>query len=332
MDNQILDINSYALTKDDLEKEYKHLIQQLLFKETIMLFYSKAGGGKSILTINIAIFLLLQKLVDRVIYLDGDNSKAALKSRGIDDLVGTFPQKKFLYVPSFKIDSNLLETVLKEVRRPPVRHNLIVIDSIRNFMNGQDASSDKHSMAFMTILQKLRDAGNTIIILHHVNKKGTMKNSTSYQDFSDVAYEIQTLESNGERLELSLQLKKDRMGCLPSALATIGFGMYKLQIKRGGYDSDDADIAEAVILKLKEGKANTSQIMEFVNQALCGRNRNSVSKVISKYSGILWNFTKGLNNSKIYELIFDDTLVDFEFTPITGEENTDKTDTTQLLT
>lgn len=290
MNNQTLDITNYALTQADLEKEYDYLIPQFLKRETIMLFFSKAGGGKSLFTINIAIYLLLQKLVNRVIYLDGDNSKAALKSRGIDDLVGLFPQEQFLYIPSFKVDSLLLDAVLKEVRRPPVKHNLIVVDSIRNFMQGQDASSDKHALAFMNMLQKLRDTGNTVIILHHLNKQGKMKNSTSFADYADTAYEIQTLEGNGEFLDLSLQIKKDRMGCIPSAIASIGFGAYKLQIKREGYDPDDAHIVEAIILRLKNGKANTSQLMEYVNHALGGRNRNKVSGVISKYSGIIFSY------------------------------------------
>lgn len=328
----------YALTTNDLAFEPEWLIEGLFAKESILFLFGDAGCGKSMVTMTMGLYLLSNGKIDRLIYLDGDNSRTALKMRKIDTLIKQISSEKLLYIPSFKIDNELIKVLETEILESTNKcHSLIILDSIRNFMLGKDVNYDKDAVEFMSLIQRLRNAGNSIIIMHHVNKQGQQKNSTSFNDFCDTSYKVSSTKAINDDLEVTFTNKKDRLGSNSSITATISFVEYRLKIVKGGVEDADKDIVGSIMKRLQQGSANTTELFNFITEDYKGCNRNKVLAVIKKYIGCFWIYEKGTNNSTIYSLISDcnSDMIDWTYDnhycikPI--HNNTNTTQQTQVI-
>jgi hypothetical protein len=288
----------YALTEGDLEIPDSWLIKDMLAPYTITLFYGEAGGGKSLLAISLAMYNLQNQLVDGVIYLDGDNSKTALKRRKFEKIIKAFPAEKFIYIPSFKADSSLFQTLRAHIDQNRDLHYLVVIDSIRNFMVGKDVNTDRDSGDFMRLVQDLRNTDNTVMLLHHLNKKGGMKNSTTFKDYSDTAYKVESHnDKDAGLLTIGLLNEKDRIGVKDKLTCYIRYADYYIRIVPGIIAPEDHVVIEAIRAALSKDSMNQKSI----KAAIKGDN-NRLQRVLDEYSGKIWVYTIGPNNSKIYTL------------------------------
>lgn len=205
------------LTADDLTKEVEYLISNFLVMGSLNMFYAKAGMGKSFFTLSLALALIKSKKIKQCIYLDADNSLTALKSRGIDQLIEQYPE--LLYIHSSKFDvspQTILEKLSEDAKQNTnaFENTLFIFDSIRDFIGG-DMNSDRDIIKIMQQLKDLREAGGTIIYLHHTTKDSDtdtplFKGSTSFIDSVDCAFSLSSRRTEN-KLNYQLLVSKDRL-------------------------------------------------------------------------------------------------------------------------
>ena len=189
-------LNQIAMKSEDLGHEPEYLIDNVLVKNSLNMYFAKGGSGKSFLTIGLSISLIEQNKVNSVIYMDMDNSLVALKKRNIDKLIEKYPA--LTYIHASRLENQpmmLLDYLVKQLKIEPnsFEDTLLVFDSIRDFILGRDMNSDRDIAPVMQKLKLLREGGATVIFLHHTTKEGdgtNYKGSTSFRDSVDISYSI----------------------------------------------------------------------------------------------------------------------------------------------
>lgn len=206
------------LTVEDLTKEIQYLINNFLVVGSLNMFYAKAGMGKSFFTLSLALALIRSKKIKQCIYLDADNSLTALKSRGIDTLIEEHPE--LLYIHSSKFDispKEILDKLSDDAKQNTkvFEDTLFIFDSIRDYIDG-DMNSDRDIIKLMQQLKNLREAGATVIYLHHTTKDThdsdtpLFKGSTSFIDSVDCAFSLSSKRKDNQ-LNYQLMVSKDRL-------------------------------------------------------------------------------------------------------------------------
>jgi len=295
----------YDLKPGDLNIPEEWLIKDILAPYTINLYYSASGAGKSFYWLLKSIYLLKEQKVDTIIYLDNDNSKRALKSRYIAEIKAHY--KNFIYIPSFKVDNELMTTLEEELKTKKHGHSLIIVDSIRNFMVGKNPNEDKDSISFMDKMKYLRSLDNTVVMLHHVNKMKQIKNNTSFVDYSDVVYQMIANNDKQKKrifLEFSCEAEKgkDRIGSKETFTALLDYDILQLIVQEAGVNPEDFDFVSYVRDLLTEyGYLNQRTICEYAKHNMSMRTEDAFI-LLKKYTGILWNFERGVKNACIYSL------------------------------
>ena len=294
----------YILKPGDLNFPEEWLIKDVIAPETTTVIYSKAGGGKSYFTLLTGGYLLETGKIDTVIYMDNDNSKRALKSRNIEDIQKKF-NGKFLYVPSFKVDKNLFNILEGELQEKKFGKCLIIVDSIRNFLNGKDPNSDRDAISFMDTINRWRDLGNTVILLHHTRKDGVVKNNTSFLDYADTCFGLTTTkETEKKRLFFDFENKKDRIGTLEEFSGFLNYDNNSIEIAQNLVNPADYEITNIIIELLEEGEKKQKDLLDGLKDAGYTSSDNN-HKFLIKYEGILWRYERGEKNAKIYNLLPD---------------------------
>lgn len=209
--------NQYKLTAEHLQEEPNFLIHNFLAAQSLSMFFAKGGSGKSYLAISLALKLLKEQKIKTVLYFDMDNSKLALKRRGLDKIIVENPD--FHYIHSSTMQGNplaLIDELIGRGKRTPglLENVLIVLDSIRDFVVGRDMNSDRDIGPVMEKLKRLREVGATVIFLHHTSKEGdgkVFKGSTAFRDSVDMSYALSSVR-NENQLVFTLEIDKDRLG------------------------------------------------------------------------------------------------------------------------
>ncbi len=299
----------YDLKEEDLNLPSEWLVPEILSPYTITMLFSRSGGGKSFFTLLLSLSLLERGKIDTLIYLDNDNSKQALIGRKIGDIKRQF-KERFIYVPSFKTDKELMKVLLNDLKDKKYGHCLIIVDSIRNFMAGKNPNDDKDAIAFMDNMKEIRGYDNTVIMLHHLNKSGQVKNNTSFGDYSDLSYFMETNNDKKQKrifAEFSCNPDmgcKDRIGARENFIATIDYDIMQLIIGESGVNPEDFEFTCYVKDLLKEhGQLKQKEIAEYVKKELDIKYMGDIHYLLKKYTGIIWKFEKGNKNSTIYSLM-----------------------------
>lgn len=201
-------IQQASLNTNDFDKKIEFLYDGILAKNMITLCYADGGNGKSWLAFALAKHCLNNGLT--TIYCDFDNPLTVLKDRNIDQLL-IKPHKNLNYVQRGKSKHTpleLLELLNQHATGRKYNDHVIFIDSLRNFCN---INNDLQTMQTMNMLMNIREAGATIVILHHSNKDGkNYQGSNNIRNSIDNMYQIIKLESKEQQIKLHLKVKKER--------------------------------------------------------------------------------------------------------------------------
>lgn len=211
------------LTEESLQEaaeKSKWLIDNFLMCGSLNMVYASAGVGKSLLSLELAHFLAKRADISKVIYLDADNSKAALHRRGLGSIMKFHKKKKLEYYDACTEKNYSIFRRLKDKNLDGV---VVIIDSIRNFIRF-DIKDDVKVTHFLNKLQLLRNKGATIIFLHHQPKQYSEENNKMYKgatafiDSVDEAWYLSksfTQRGNSKTLSLDLEPQKYRLDMKP---------------------------------------------------------------------------------------------------------------------
>ncbi len=292
-----------GLRKENFNLETKYIIDDFLVEESITLIYASPKQGKSRFAIGLAKYLF-SKTNYYTQYFDFDNPLSALGERGIDRVVdegiGRFdyihPEK--VTITSQEALNNLVSAA--NVSTKNFKKEVFFIDSATDFV---DETNDNAVKIFMNKLKTLRNAGATIIVLHHSNKTDkNYKGSSVFKSAADNVYFLKNEFSTSDETMFLLDLEAGRFKVRNSA-----FGLssnYVLSL----LDYEDVCIPateqlviqkiKKVLSKQKEG-LNQTKILEELD--VSARDKTTIS-ILHRYVGKFWDSFDGKQNSKIYKI------------------------------
>ncbi len=292
---------------DDYKAEF--LIEDFLPKGAMVLITAKFGGGKSLSALALA--KRLTREGHKVLYLDLDNSLSVVKERLTQaELIDSLGEDLIYITRSVHTvhsKSDAWREIKKELKTR--EHMVIVVDTLKNFSKGMELNSDKEMTEVMSELMDVREAGHTIVILHHLPKKvdddNPYKNNTTVVDAVDVAYR---LHKNGNRL--TFECFKDRIPVKPQVSFEIDEYL-NLKTALPPKQETEIIIAEAILKLLPPEGRKQGDLLSAVADHLKAHHddiphrREKLLSILDKYTGKLWEVIKAEKNAKIYRRLID---------------------------
>lgn len=292
-------LNQASLTPSDFNKSTEFLMPGVLAKNMITLVYADGGNGKSWLGFAIANYCANAN--NHVVYLDYDNPLSVLQERGVDKKLVAAHQN-LLYIQRSKSELSaydLLHRMSQNATSQRYANHVIIIDSLRNFA---EVNNDNKIMAVMDMLMDLREAGATIVVLHHSNKDGrNYQGSNHIRNSVDNMFQLKKLAlSNG--IGVLLEVKKERCSINDCAfeIDPATFTMHVKDIIEARLSEDDLHFVEAVkrTIELTPGLNKTA----LLEAAGTSKDDKTARARLEKYEGIYWQ-SKKHNNRIVYQVV-----------------------------
>lgn len=169
--------------------EAKAYIKGFLYSNSMTLLYSPAKQGKTWLGYSIAQLLKARDDIRGIVYVDMDNSISNLHKKNIYKKLIDHP--KIDYVSRIKTGSDAmgyLRQIDKEALLGNFKDVVFFFETTKDFV---DTDSKSQSEEFMKIMMRIRDAGATVIIMHHATKTGrTISGVQVFVNSPDNVYEM----------------------------------------------------------------------------------------------------------------------------------------------
>ena len=265
---------------------------------------SRPGIGKSLISVALCNMFLSDLKIERVIYLDGDNSKMTIKSRNIDILKEKFGNKLHYIL---EISTSDLFKIIFELKKKNLTNFLIVFDSIKNFIVG-DRNSHKDVTTLMNILKELRNNGASIIFLHHQNKlnkefNSAFAGSSAFLEDIELAYELK--KNNDKQTYIFIPIKdRNNISNYVAFKYNQDNTLTKIDVDYAIETNEDAESKELILSFIKNHKDRPiySEILKHLVD--CGYNKDRINKIIQSGKNVYWKVTQlSQNNKTIYTLI-----------------------------
>jgi KaiC/GvpD/RAD55 family RecA-like ATPase len=227
-----------ALTPLDLnDEETIFYIKDFLVAEAITMIYGPASQGKTWFMLGVS--KLLAPMIKRVFYIDFDNPKRQLKERGVDWLIDDYKNIKYFTKGGLSLSSiEFLAELNKNAFGQNYKDCAFIIDSTRDFVD--NIHNDTQAKAFMQIMKNIRDAGGTVILIHHATKNGkVIDGSSEFAKSADNVYEFRQKTRIGSELQWSLRVENDR-----DAICDCGFAVNTTNLELKDIDSVFSTMSE----------------------------------------------------------------------------------------
>lgn len=305
----------HKLTEDDLSMEFEYLILNFMVLQSIMMIFAKGGAGKSLFTLALVLYLLRKGRILRCIYMDMDNSTMALKNRNLDEIIAEYPNLQYIHRSKADKPAKDLITMLADDakgREGVFDGLLIVVDSVRDFLGGKDMNNDKDVAPLMEQFKIIRDAGATIIFLHHSTKerdRNQYKGSSSFIDSIDVAYGLKKTEPVQGTVSFALTIEKDR---IPVENTGFELNLESFKLIPGNYaiasmDEDETGFVAEVKYALDSCTDGIKQgeLLEAIGKSYDDKTSRQRLK---KFDGTMWvsQKKKEMGNATVYYPYTDD--------------------------
>ncbi len=312
-DNNIIPSLDYfekhKLTDDDLSMEFRYLIHNFLVYQSIMMIFAKGGEGKSLFVLALVLDLLRRREIVKCIYMDMDNSTMALKNRNLDKIINEFPALQYIHrSKADKPAKDLIEMLAGDAKDKDgvLDGVLVVIDSVRDFLGGKDMNNDRDVAPLMEQFKIIRDAGATIIFLHHSTKerdRNQYKGSSSFIDSIDVAYGLKKTDNTNGVVSFALAVEKDRIPVEDTGFELRIDGM---ELTQGSYtiasmDEDETEFV-AKIKAVLESKIDGIKQGDLLGKIGKSQDDKTSRKRLKKFDGVLWvsKKFKEMGNATVY--------------------------------
>lgn len=286
-------------TKDFILDKQHAYIEDFLYSNSISLIYSPPKQGKTWLGYGISTTLAKRDDIKGIIYVDMDNGLSSLKERAIDSKFINHP--KIEYVSRAKIDCNALEYLRKinqEATAGNYKDYTFVFETTKDFV---DTDSKSQSEEFMKIMMNIRDAGATVIIMHHATKAGrTISGVQVFINSPDNVYEMIQKAREDDKLHFMLNVTHAR-----TLVKDIGVTVNTQTLELTKLDEVYATMSEyeeefvrkgKEVLKKNPDGLNKSQLLEAIGYK---RDDKTAQTTLDKFEDRFFRFTKVKNRFTI---------------------------------
>ncbi len=199
--------NAVNISELDIEK-IEFLIKDFLVKESITMVYGEPSQGKTWFMYALTKRLLNLPNIIKVFYIDMDNGKRQLKIRNVEDLL-VYKHLKYIIKSTINYTPyELVEKINSQAFGDNYKDMVFIFDSTRDFV---DTKNDKLAKAFMEKMKNIREAGGTVILIHHATKSGRyIDGSAEFARSADNIYELKQKLRSGSVLHHALKVENDR--------------------------------------------------------------------------------------------------------------------------
>lgn len=263
------------------------------------MIYAGASSDKSLFALYLVNFLLEKQALQKIYYCDGDNGLSTLKNRKLDIMLENHKNLEY-----YQCDDSSKYAFFNKLAKSAIdfSHCLIVIDSIRNFIQG-DFTKDNAITSFFAPLQELRNKGATIIFLHHQPKQceednQIYKGSTAFIDSCDHAYYLSSkIIKENEEFIILLEPKKFRIANIKAQAFRLNASHlslesvdYLINSIKEGKEQNTIDFTQEILRDhpqgLKQEELKTFLEKEEEKQGVNILGRNNRWKFLEKYNNI----------------------------------------------
>jgi RecA-family ATPase len=166
-------IKTYSLTEllQMSREDVDYIVDKLIPKKSLVIIGGRPESFKSIFSLLLGVscalgekFLKFQTKKSRVLYVDAENGENIISQRLAYFYGDNIKTEDFRYY--YFEDFNLLKTLITREK-----FDLVIFDSFRRFLKGSEVESDVINKFYQGFLKPLRDAGATIILIHHFRKR-----------------------------------------------------------------------------------------------------------------------------------------------------------------
>ena len=293
-------LEKYELKPSKLHESIEFLIDGILPKKLITIIYANGGSGKSYLALSLAKKLLENEAIKKIVYIDLDNPLNVLVDRRIEEFIGS--KLSYIHRSSLegKMPLELINLLAERALGNAYEGVVFILDSLRNFI---DIDNDSKAMSLMNALMNIREAGGSILALHHSNKDGrNFKGSNQIYNSADCMFELERLEG----LNVQLSPKKERVGLKKQALS---INPFSLEIKE--VDARIVSMSERERVFIKSVKAILGDKELAQSQILLAlgyeKDHQWARKTLGEFEGVFWEY-RCVKNKKLYVLLQESPL------------------------
>jgi len=262
------------------------LIEGFLVSEAITMVYGPPSQGKT--WFMLALSAKLAPVMKKVFYIDFDNPKRQLKERGVDRIIGRYANVKYFSKGGLKAtQTEFLGEIDKNAYGENYKGCLFFVDSTRDFVD--NIHNDTQAKAFMQKMKNIRDAGGTVVLIHHASKSGrVIDGSGEFAKSADNVYELRQKARIDSVLQFVLKVENDR-----DAIKDCGFSVdtkaLKLDVmdetiaKMSGYEEEFVNKAVEALKKNPEGLNQTELLKALGHEKTDRTARDTVDKFVDKF-------------------------------------------------
>ncbi|WP_305862491.1 AAA family ATPase [Helicobacter cholecystus] len=288
-------LENYELKTSKLHEKIEFLIEGVLPKKLITIIYANGGSGKSFLSLALAQRLKKSVLVKKIVYIDLDNPLNVLVERNIENLIDC----KLTYIHRSSLSNTTPMELLCAIEEKALGNAyegvVFILDSLRNFT---DIDNDSRAMRLMNALMNIREAGGSILCLHHSNKDGrNFKGSNHIHNSADCMFELSRIEG----LNLLITPTKERVGLKKQALSIdpMSLEMSEVDEKIVGMNEREKEFVASVKEVLKGKEIAQSQILLALGYE---KDHQWARKTLGEFEGVFWE-CRVEKNKKLFSLI-----------------------------
>jgi len=288
-----------AIRPEDLRVEATEwLVKDFLVAEAITMIYGAASQGKTWFMYALAKQLSGREAMEALFYIDMDNPRRQLVDRGVDRLLLCEPKVRYITRSSVSLTPpELLEKITAEAYGDRYRGVVFVFDSTRDFVG--DTRNDGQAKRFMEQMKRIREAGGTVLLIHHATKSGrVIDGSVEFARSADNIYELKQKLRSGSVIHYALKVENDRDPIKDRAFA-VDTSDYSLRVESDTFVQIPAD-DEAFIKRLL-GALGTETLSQTDILARMGKSRDdkTARKLLERYTDRFWS-TRTDGRKKLY--------------------------------
>ncbi len=294
-----------VLTADDFNiEDAVALIEDFIFSSSLTLIYSAPKQGKTWLAYAIAKYISNSEDIEEIHYLDMDNSISTLKERNVHKNLLEEVDNIF-YETRSSIGMEPLE-YLKMIADSAGRANyngvLFILDTTKDFVDTEKPTPSKE---FMRCCVKMRDAGATIIVLHHATKnKKQISGDQIFINTPDNVYSMKQIKKSESVIDYELTVTHAR-GAVKDckwSVDTKSLELREYNPVKSGLSVEEQKYVELAIKRLKEVKDGLS-MSALVESMGLGRTDRTGRRLVKELTNIYWRKEELSRNKHLYYLL-----------------------------
>ena len=278
-----------AVKIDDLSIEKtEFLIKDFLVKEAITMIYGAASQGKTWFMYALTKHLLDNNSIKKAFYIDMDNGKRQLKDRGADKNLLIYPNLRYIIKSTISISPfELIEEINKSAYGQNYKDILFVFDSTRDFV---DTKNDKQAKLFMEKMKNIREAGGTVLLIHHATKSGRyIDGSAEFPRSADNVYELKQKIRSGSVLHYALNVENDRdpIKDMSFSVNTKTFTLKQEDDTFVKLTLQEEEFVKSILKELEIEPLNQTKLFAKIGKK---RDDKTARKMLDKFTDIFWHF------------------------------------------